>query len=177
MADSVHRFRYAPGAAIQSHQKLKALADDIKGFKVLAPEGKVPKNAEFLISVMVPAYKALNLVPLTPNKKVEATLLTVVTVIELTEGQVKAGDFKRGVKAVHGAPIRPPQRKKKFKEQFLHQTYRCPAPAGGFTGTKVTVAVRTVHHFFEEDTAADPSKVVPFAHRRSVVKLFEVGTL
>ena len=175
MPDSNHRFRYAPGAAIQSDKKLKLLIGDIKNLRVLAPENMIPKNEEFLITVDVPTYKALNLIPLGPNKKVEATLLTVVTVINLPEDKVKEAKFIAGIKAIHGIPVRTPQRKRKFKEKFQHQTFQFRA--GDFSEPRVTVAVRSVHHFFEEDDGEfDPMKVVTFLGRRSVVKLFEVDT-
>jgi hypothetical protein len=60
------------------------------------------------------------------------------------------------------------------KKILKHQTFLFPAT--DFKGTKVTVAVRTVHHFFESDDDAAKKKVNVFDNRRSIVQLFEVPT-
>jgi hypothetical protein len=171
MAASKHLFRYSPAAAIQTDRKIRDIKDGFDPIKVLTVDELIPKNAPFMITIDLPNYKSANLIPRTTNGDLEPSVLAVVSVFDMAAKDVEDGKFTNKTKIVQGTPLNTPQRKSKFKHKVKHQTFQFPA--GNFAGTPVTIVVRSLHHFFEED-AGDPTKVVTYDGRRSVVKLKEV---
>ena len=173
MAGGKHLFRYNPSAVIQVGPKaVTTLHDSIKGLKVLTADKKtIPKNAAFVLAVDVGDYSPQNLIPTKANNKINSSLLVIISVIDLTNANLtkNPSDLKPGTIVAHGTPLLTPQRKSKNKRILKHQTFLFPPT--GFTSNPVTVAVRTVHHFFEEDD--DAKKVNVFRNRRGIVHLFE----
>jgi hypothetical protein len=157
---SAHKYRYGPGAVVQV-DSLQALAAGMN-IDVITHAGKVKKSKRNFISVDLPVYLGRNIFPFKTNQNRRATLLTQAFILDAAT--VTAANLQDLTKArVHGRPLNHPQRKFRTNKRLGTQLFVFPIFA--YTSAKVSIVVRSLHHFYEDDV---DTSMVTFAQRQAV---------
>jgi len=160
---SAHKYRYSPGAVIQV-DSLQALATGLN-IEVITHAGKVKKSKRNFITVDLPVYLGRNIFPFKTNQNRRATLLTQAFILDAAA--VTADNLKTQTR-IHGRPLNHPQRKFRTNKRLGTQMFVFPIFA--YTSAKVSIVVRSLHHFYEDDV---DTTMVTFALRQAVAAKLE----
>jgi hypothetical protein len=137
--------------------------------RVLSTDGAIHRTKTNVVSVDVPLYTSKNVFPLTKNGKFQAA--PVLQVYILNVATLTADNWKNQARFT-GQPVSHPQRKKRGNRKITTQLFMFPGRAE--YADHVCLVARTLHQFFEEDTAG--SKVT-FAQRRAIAAKLENVTV
>jgi len=155
------RVRYSPAAVIKVEDMaaLEGAVDKAKAVRMLTPDGKVPANAPFFVTVTLPAYRPMNLVPRKKDSEpIESTLLIGALVFDTPLATKPVAVTKMAV----GVPVNHPQRSHKLRRVCKHQTFEFAPPAGGFTAAakKAVLRLYTLHAFYEKSKFGDRRQLI-----------------
>lgn len=126
------------------------------------PNGKVPVNADYRVSVMLPEIRPTNLVP--TGTVFPSGLLVHAMVFKASDLGHAAFHLRAGVGKP--GPGSHPQRKSKHQSKKKARVQEFRFLAGNFqSGATVVFLFQSLHRFFDDRNAG-----VPFAQARFVVK-------
>jgi len=163
---SKNKYRYGPGAVIQADDSLKTLALSMVP-RVIG--GTISKTAVNFVAVDVPLYTSQNIFPLKTNNNLKTAF--VMQAYILNAATLTDANWKAELK-FPGRPVSHPQRKNRGKRKITTQVFTFPGDAR--FASLVCIVVRTLHHFFEEDSGANK---VTFDLRRAIAAKFENVTV